>query len=99
MSENTSRIAGVPKASRNSIESRTVVELGKAAMGGFLREAQVSRCAASNHEKSMGGVALELVDQAVFPIEVGLHRAGVDVGALVGTPVAVGRIGFWQNDR
>src|SRR5215212_1087420 len=32
MSENTSRIRGVPKASRNRKESRTVVEVGKAAM-------------------------------------------------------------------
>ena len=32
-SENTSRIAGVPKASRNRMESRTVVEAGKAGMG------------------------------------------------------------------
>ena len=36
MSENTSRMAGVPKASRNRMESRTVVEAGKAGMGALL---------------------------------------------------------------
>ncbi len=49
----------------------------------------------SNHEEPVAGVTFELFDQAVFPIEVGLHRAGIDVGALIGTPVAVRRIGFW----
>jgi hypothetical protein len=37
----------------------------------------------------MGCVAVELFDQTMFPIEIGLHRVGPDIGALVGTPVAV----------
>jgi len=37
----------------------------------------------------MGRVAPELFNEAVFPIEIGLHRVGPDIGALVGTPVAV----------
>jgi hypothetical protein len=44
---------------------------------------------ASNHEEAMGCVAAELFDQAIFPIEIGLHREGAGVGALVGTPVAM----------
>ena len=43
----------------------------------------------SNHEESVGAVAAELFDEAVFPIEIGLHRARLDIGAFVGTPVAV----------
>jgi hypothetical protein len=42
-----------------------------------------------NHEEAMRCVALELFDQAIFPIEIGLHRMGPDAGALVGTPVAM----------
>src|ERR1700758_328347 len=43
-SENTSRISAVPKASRNRMESRTVVEVGKAGIGGSLRQSlKVSR--------------------------------------------------------
>jgi hypothetical protein len=49
----------------------------------------------SNHKESMCSVAPQLFDQPVFPIEIGLHRARVDIGALVGTAVAVGRIGLW----
>ena len=37
----------------------------------------------------MGGVAAELLDQAIFPIEIGLHRAFLDIGAFVGAAVAV----------
>jgi hypothetical protein len=37
----------------------------------------------------MSPVAPELFDEAIFPIEIGLHRAGLDIGALIGTPVAV----------
>jgi hypothetical protein len=37
----------------------------------------------------MGGVAPELFDQTIFPIDIGLHRAGIDIGALIRTPVAV----------
>jgi hypothetical protein len=44
---------------------------------------------ASNHEEPLGCVATELFDEAIFPIEIGLHRAGGDIGALIGTPVAV----------
>ena len=44
---------------------------------------------ASNHEEAMRCVAPELFDEAIFPIEIGLHRAGPDIGALVGTPVAM----------
>jgi hypothetical protein len=45
----------------------------------------------------MGGVAPELFDEAIFPIEIGLHRAGIDTGAFIGAPVAVRRIEFWQS--
>ena len=45
--------------------------------------------AASNHEEPVGRVAPELLDEAIFPIEIGLHRAGSDIGSLIGTPVAV----------
>src|SRR3954452_8346580 len=53
----------------------------------------------SNHEKAVGAVAAELFDEAVFPIEVGLHRARIDIGALIGTAVALRPIGLWQNLR
>ena len=43
----------------------------------------------SNDEESMRRVAAELVDQTVFPVEIGLHRAFLDIGAFVGTAVAV----------
>src|SRR5260370_8164189 len=49
-----------------------------------------------NHEEAMRCVAPELFDQAIFPIKIGLHRVGPDVGALVGTPVAMRRIRLWQ---
>src|SRR4051812_35353283 len=53
----------------------------------------------SNHEETMAGVAAKLFDQAILPIEIGLHRAAVDIGALIGTPVTVRRIGFWHDKR
>src|SRR3954469_18187069 len=53
----------------------------------------------SNHEKPVRGVAAELFDETVFPIEIRLHRARIDIGAFIGAAVAVGRIGFWQNFR
>ena len=34
-------------------------------------------------------VAAELLDEAVFPVEIGLHRAFLDIGAFVGAAVAV----------
>src|SRR5437588_1403264 len=37
----------------------------------------------SNHKEPMGCVAPELFDKSIFPIEIGLHRARSDVGALV----------------
>src|SRR6266516_3690538 len=52
---------------------------------------------ASNHEKPMRSVAAELFDQTKFPIEIGLHRGGRDLGALIGPPVTVRGIGFWQD--
>src|SRR5665213_4507957 len=55
--------------------------------------------AASDHEETMRIVAAELRHQAMLPIEIGLHRAGGGVGALVRTPVALRRIRFWQNHR
>src|SRR5258708_708124 len=51
----------------------------------------------SNHKKPVRCIAPELLDEAVFPIEIGLHRARIDIGALIGTAVAVGRIGSWHN--
>src|SRR5450759_1094219 len=53
------------------------------------RPTRPSPASASDHEKPVTGVAPELFDQAVFPIEIGLHRARRDIGALVGTPVTV----------
>ena len=47
------------------------------------------RTSASNHEEAMRCVAPELFDQVIFPIKIGLHRTGIDIGALVGTPVAM----------
>ena len=44
---------------------------------------------ASDDKEAVGAVAPELFDQAVFPIEIGLHRAGIDIGALIGPPVAL----------
>jgi len=44
---------------------------------------------ASNHEEAMGGVAPELFDEAIFPIEIGLHRVRPGIGSLIRTPVAV----------
>src|SRR5258708_28723759 len=55
--------------------------------------------APSNHEKPVRPVALELLDETVFPVEIGLHRARRDICALVGTAVAVGWIGFWWHLR
>src|SRR6266567_162085 len=43
----------------------------------------------SNHEKPMTGVAAELLDQAIFPVEIGLHRRGRGLGALVGPPITL----------
>src|SRR5450631_3940646 len=63
------------------------------------RVGPANRTPVSNHKESMGGVAAELFDQAEFPIEIGLHRAGIDIGALIGTPVALRRIGLWHNFR
>src|SRR6476661_2821844 len=45
--------------------------------------------APSDHEESVGSVAAELLDEAVFPVEIGLHRALLDVGTLIGTAIAV----------
>ena len=40
-------------------------------------------------EESVARVAAELLDEAVFPIEIGLHRAFLDIGALIGTTIAM----------
>ena len=40
-------------------------------------------------KESMGAVTLELFDETIFPIEIGLHRTRIDIGALIGTPVAM----------
>ncbi len=55
--------------------------------------------AESNHVESMRRVAAELVDETVFPVEIGLHRRHVDVGALIGTAIAARRIGFRHHHR
>jgi hypothetical protein len=44
---------------------------------------------ASNHEESMACVTPELFDETIFPIQIGLHRTAIDIGALIGTPVAM----------
>src|SRR5260370_36490596 len=54
---------------------------------------------ASNHEESMGCVAAALFDQAIFPIEISLHRARGDIGALIGRPAPVPRTRLWPNLR
>src|SRR2546428_14087278 len=51
----------------------------------------------SDHEESMGGVAAELLDEAVFPVEIGLHRAFLDIGALIGGAVGGGRCWLWDE--
>jgi hypothetical protein len=43
----------------------------------------------SEHLKAVGSVASELLDEAEFPIEIGLHRGRRVVGALVGPLVDV----------
>src|SRR5688572_5333093 len=53
----------------------------------------------SYDEESVRGVAAELLDEAVFPVEVGLHRAFLDIGALIGTAVTVRRVGLWDHKR
>src|SRR5882757_9365480 len=53
----------------------------------------------SNHEKPVRSVAAKLFDETVFPIEIRLHRARIDIGAFIRAAVAVGRIGSWQNFR
>src|SRR6202011_2878538 len=53
----------------------------------------------SNHEEPMGGVAPELFDEAIFPVEIGLHGLGCDIGAFIGTPVTMRRIELWQIER
>jgi hypothetical protein len=45
--------------------------------------------AISNHEETMGAVAPELLDKSKFPIEIGLHRVGIDLGTFIGTPIAM----------
>src|ERR1700730_14420504 len=47
----------------------------------------------SNDKEAVGCVAPELLDQTIFPVEIGLHRTRGDFGAFIGTPVAVRRIG------
>jgi|ERR1700733_422029 hypothetical protein len=37
----------------------------------------------SNHEEAVGAVALELLDQTVFPIEISLHRISRRFGAFI----------------
>src|SRR3954468_14059245 len=46
----------------------------------------------SDHEEAVRRVAPELLDQPVFPVEIGLHRFAVDIGALIGPAVAMRRI-------
>ena len=43
----------------------------------------------SDHEEAMGAVAPELLDKSKFPIEIGLHRLGIDGGAFIRTPIAM----------
>src|SRR6478752_2048003 len=51
----------------------------------------------SNHIEPVGAVTTELLDEAVFPIQIGLHRLLQDIGALIGATIAMGRIGPWQH--
>src|SRR3954447_412410 len=53
----------------------------------------------SDHIESMRRITAKLVDEAVFPIEIGLHRLGVEVGTLIGPPIAVRGIGLRQYQR
>src|ERR1700684_947997 len=51
----------------------------------------------SNHDETVGAVALELFDQTIFPVEIGLHRIPRRLGAFVRTPVAMLRIGLGHD--
>lgn len=53
----------------------------------------------SDDVKSVRAVAAEPIDQAVFPVEIGLHRALGDIGSLVGPAIAMRRVGLWQDQR
>src|SRR5262245_23468288 len=52
----------------------------------------------SNHEEAVSAVALELLDEAEFPIEIGLHLCFRRIGALIGPAIAMRGIGLWQHD-
>ena len=41
------------------------------------------------YEEAVGRVAPKLLHQAELPVEIGLHRAGIDVGTFIRTPVAL----------
>ena len=53
----------------------------------------------SNHEEAVGAVALELLDQTVFPIEIACIASRDASVPSLGTPVAILRIGPWQDLR
>src|SRR5262245_11375274 len=61
------------------------------------RLAPPGRSMTSNHKKTVSRVAAELLDEAVFPIEIGLHRFCRGIRPLIRTPIAVWRVGFWQE--
>jgi hypothetical protein len=78
------RHIGMPSGSTPSTqEGETTVAQSARYVGRRIRDI------ASNHEEPVGRVAPELIDQTVFPIEIGLHRVACDIGALIGTPVAL----------
>src|SRR3954452_15150983 len=93
-SENTSRISGVPKTSRNRKESRTVVEAGKGAMCRSWGQSQSSLGDAAanrrrNAEKSLN-IYMLLLEQASRGEEGTSHRWGVPTGLYT---VRGGRLG------
>src|ERR1700751_1857833 len=53
----------------------------------------------SDPEETVGRVAAKLLDETVFPIEMGLHRLVRDADAFIGPPVALRRIRLGQRLR
>ena len=47
----------------------------------------------------MAAVATKLFDETVFPVEIGLHRTFLDIGAFIRTAIAVCRIGLRDQQR
>ena len=55
------------------------------------------RIAVSDHIKPVRAVAAELLDEAIFPVEIGLHRSFGHIGPFIGPAVAVGCFSVGTN--